>query len=162
MRMAGMRAGGEVSISIDAPPAVTWAVVADVSRIGELSAECHRAEWIKGASGPAVGARFRGHNRVRWMRWSRRCEILVCEPGREITWQTLPRWFDSSIWRYRFEPDGIGTRATASYEIVKVPPRPLVAWALRRMPHHADRRPDMLATLESLKRVAEREAARPS
>jgi ligand-binding SRPBCC domain-containing protein len=159
MGLVEMRAGGDVSISIDAPPEVAWALVADVTRIGELDTECRRAEWIGGASGPAVGVRFRGHNRVRRMRWSRRCEVLVCEPAREFTWQTLPRWFDSTIWRYRFEPDGNATRASASYEIVKAPPRLLAAWALRYMPHHADRRPDMRVTLESLKRAAEREAA---
>jgi ligand-binding SRPBCC domain-containing protein len=155
---AGFRTAGEVSIRIDAPPEAAWAVVADVTRVGELSEECRRARWIGGASGPVVGARFRGHNRVGRMRWSRRCEVVASEPGREFAWQTLPRWFDSSIWRYRFEPEGTGTRVTESYEIVKMPPRFLVAWALRRMPHHADRRPDMRRTLESLRAAAEREA----
>jgi hypothetical protein len=30
--------------------------------MGELSPECRRCEWIAGATGPAVGARFKGTN----------------------------------------------------------------------------------------------------
>jgi hypothetical protein len=40
-----------------------WDLVSDVTRVGEFSPETFEAEWLGGASGPEVGARFRGHVR---------------------------------------------------------------------------------------------------
>ena len=45
---------------IDAPPDVLYDLVTDVRRMGEWSPETVEADWIGGASGPEVGARFRG------------------------------------------------------------------------------------------------------
>ena len=48
------------SIDIDAPPDVVWRLVADITRMGEWSPECWKAEWEGDATGPAVGAHFHG------------------------------------------------------------------------------------------------------
>ncbi|MEP6623116.1 MAG: SRPBCC family protein, partial [Acidimicrobiia bacterium] len=53
--------GGSVTIHMDASPEAIWALVSDVTRIGEYSPETFEAEWLDGATGPAVGVRFRGH-----------------------------------------------------------------------------------------------------
>jgi len=37
-----------------------WDLVSDITRIGEFSPETFEAEWLGDATGPAVGARFRG------------------------------------------------------------------------------------------------------
>ena len=34
------------------------------------------AAWIDGAAGPAVGARFKGHNRKGRTRWPTTCEVI--------------------------------------------------------------------------------------
>jgi carbon monoxide dehydrogenase subunit G len=47
-----------VSIRIQAPPEQLWAMIADVTRVGEWSPETVSAEWVDGAAGPAVGAKF--------------------------------------------------------------------------------------------------------
>ena len=47
--------------------------------------------------------------------WSRTCEIVVYEPGREISWRTipsLPLHNDSTIWTLTVEPEDDGTRIT--------------------------------------------------
>jgi Polyketide cyclase / dehydrase and lipid transport len=156
-----MRGSGAVSLEIAADADTLWALVADVTRVGEINEECLRADWRGSATGPALGARFRGHNRVRWMRWARTCEVVGCEPGREFAWQTLPRWFDSTIWRYRFEPAPGGTVVTHSYEVTNMAPRLLVGPTLRLIPHHADRRADMRASLDLLAQAAGANAASP-
>src|SRR4051812_29945801 len=53
----------EVSIEIEATPEDVYALVSDITRMGEWSPECRRCTWTKGASGPAVGARFRARNK---------------------------------------------------------------------------------------------------
>jgi hypothetical protein len=52
---------GSVTVHMDASPDRVWELVSDVTRVGEFSPETFEAEWLGGASGPEVGARFRGH-----------------------------------------------------------------------------------------------------
>jgi len=155
-----MRTSGEVTILIGADPATLYGLVADVTRIGEFSPECHQARWQDGASGPVAGARFRGRNASRWIRWSRRCEVITADPGRQFSFRTIPTWLkrDSTDWTYRFAPTSDGTAVTESYEITRLPPRPMLAVIRRLLPHHLDMRPHMENTLAALKTTAERDA----
>lgn len=158
-----MRRTGEASVRVDAPPNVVYGVVSDVTRTGEWSPECRRCKWLDGASGPAVGARFRGWNRSGLVRWSRLVEVVVAEPGREFAFRTLPDRFnrDSTTWRYQFEPDGDGTLVTEAYEIHELPGFPISIIVRLFVRHHADMRPHMRQTLERIKVIVETEA-RPS
>ncbi|HLH29443.1 MAG TPA: SRPBCC family protein, partial [Acidimicrobiales bacterium] len=54
---------GSITVHMDAPVEKVWELVSDVTRIGEFSPETFEAEWLDGATGPAVGVRFRGHVR---------------------------------------------------------------------------------------------------
>ena len=47
----------EVSTEIAAAPETVYALVSDITRMGEWSPETVRAVWTRGATGPAVGAR---------------------------------------------------------------------------------------------------------
>ncbi|WP_374068755.1 SRPBCC family protein [Rhodococcus sp. CX] len=73
---------------MDATPEQIWAVLADVTRIGEWSSECHGAEWLDGATVPRVGARFRGRNRVGPIRWTRVCTITEVSAPRVLAYRT--------------------------------------------------------------------------
>ena len=53
-----MSMGGEVSLHMDARPEEVWALVSDVTRIGEFSPETFEARCRRGSTGPEVGARF--------------------------------------------------------------------------------------------------------
>ena len=111
----------EASINIAAEPAVVWSLVSDVARMGEWSPVCRRVEYLDGATSPAQGARFVGHNRQFGARWSRTCVITTCVPHRELAFETLFRDAVGTRWRYRFEPRDSGTRVVESYELVAVP-----------------------------------------
>ena len=112
----------EASMQIEAPPAAIYELVADVTRMGEYSPECFRCLWLDDG-GPRVGARFRGTNRFGLARWSRVCEVLVAEPGREFAFRTVARfpYADSTTWRYTFQPADAGTWVTESYQVTKLP-----------------------------------------
>ncbi|MGZ6965640.1 MAG: SRPBCC family protein, partial [Acidimicrobiia bacterium] len=47
---------GSVTVHMAAPPQQVWELVSDVTQIGRYSPETFEAEWIDGATGPAVGA----------------------------------------------------------------------------------------------------------
>ena len=108
---------GDVSVSreIAAPAEVLYAMVADLPRMGDWSPECERVEWTKGASAPAVGATFKGHNRSGSKAWSTHGAVVAADPGREFAFEVrsvlnLP----VARWGYTFEAIDGGTRVVES------------------------------------------------
>ncbi len=150
------RTSGSVERVVPIDPDSVYAVVSDVTRIGERSRECHTAIWLPGAPAGAVGAAFRGSNRAGWAaRWSRRCEVVVADPGKAFAFRTLPERLDvtrrdSTTRRYDLEPVDAGTRVVHSYEITTLPAQPMRALYGLLLPHHRDMRPQMQANLEAL------------
>ena len=82
--MAAEGIEGQATIQIQAPPENVYAMLSDVTRMGEWSPECAKAEWIEGATGPVSGARFKGSNRRGLAVWSTKPRVVVADPGREF------------------------------------------------------------------------------
>src|SRR5207253_73588 len=96
-----------VDVEIAASAERIYGLVADMPRMGEWSPECESVEWTGDSDGPALGARFVGHNRTgpkRLIKWSRHGRVLAADPGREFAFITQEGNRDSTVWRYRFEP----------------------------------------------------------
>jgi uncharacterized protein YndB with AHSA1/START domain len=106
----------EVTEQIDAPPEQVWELVGDPVALAGLTAECHSMAWVGRTTGPAVGARFRGHNRSGWRRWTTTCVIVRYEPGSEIAWDVAVGPLAVARWSYRVEPDGQGTTVREAFE----------------------------------------------
>lgn len=105
---------------IDAPPEVLYALVSDVTRTPEYSPEVVRCEWIDGATGPVVGARFKAINHAgRVPDWPNKPVVTVAEPGRSFAFERTEVGAGTIEWRYRFEPQGTGTLVTESYTVLK-------------------------------------------
>ncbi len=140
---------------MDAPPEQVWAVLSDVTRIGEWSHECREAVWLAGGpAGPVVGARFRGRNRAGLVRWGRACEVTVAEPPRRFAYRTAGSWVgDSTEWTFDLEPVGTGTRIVQSFRVLSLP-----RWAdlviCLLVPEHQDRQAALAADLVRLGRRA--------
>ncbi|MBW0094222.1 SRPBCC family protein [Pseudonocardia sp. KRD-184] len=110
--------------TVAASPEVVYDLVADLPRMGEWSPECVRVEWTGGATGPAVGATFVGHNRTGprgVIRWSRRGRVLAADRGREFAFVTEEGGRESTEWRFRLEAVDGGTRVTESYDVHWLP-----------------------------------------
>ena len=113
-----------VSVVVDAPAEAVYDLVAEITRMGEWSPETAQVEWVDGATGPAVGARFLGHNisgPFNLMRWSRHGTVRVADRGREFAFATEEGGREGTVWRYRFEAIDGGTRVTESYEVEWIP-----------------------------------------
>lgn len=153
-----MTSTGEATVSIRAGAEQVWAMVADVTRMGEWSPETERAEWIDGATGAAVGARFKGHNRRGRTKWSTTCEVIEAEPGRSFAFAVGKAAKPDTIWRYRFEPAGDEVTVTESFELTK-PLGSFTRLLTRVTTGVKDREADLTegvrATLASLKEAAE-------
>jgi uncharacterized protein YndB with AHSA1/START domain len=142
---------------VDASPTAVWEVVGDPRRTGEWSHECLDVQFVDGGTTPAVGARFRGRNQVGKNGWSRTCEIVGLEPGREISWRTIPSWpmyNDSTIWTITVESEGGDrTRITQRYDVVKLGPV-MDRLIYQFVKVHRDRRAELTADLGRLGDVA--------
>lgn len=105
----------EVSTTVAAAPEAVWALVSDVTRMGSWSPETTGCRWLGGATGPAVGARFRGTNRKGLRRWSTTCEVTAADAGRRFAFEVTYGPVRISTWDYTFSPDGAGTRVVESW-----------------------------------------------
>ena len=106
----------EASIHVDAPPEAVYALVSDLPRMGEWSPECVKCEWLDGATGAAVGARFKGHNKRGARRWSTTGVVVEATPGREVAWDVTSVFgLPVARWRYVITPSpGGGSDVTES------------------------------------------------
>ncbi len=146
---------GQAQVFIKASPLEVYNMVADITRMGEYSPECFRAEWTGETRQPVVGARFRGHNKWRINRWSREAEITAAEPGYRFEFRTIPTpiYRDSTDWSYRFEAVEGGTLVTETFKL-------MMAWLPIRLLEKYSGRPKnsergMQTTLERIKAAVE-------
>lgn len=145
-----------VTVTMRAPPEKIWALITDVTRIGEFSPETLEGRWIDGATGPAAGAKFQGHvkrNARPPMYWAT-CRVLACEPNREFTFAVVVGGKDANTWSYRLQPGEGGTAVTESYALTPG----LVArvyWTLLGRLRSKANRNGMRTTLERIKKVVE-------
>ena len=93
-----------VTLHVDAEPLRVWELVSDITKMGTYSPEVFEAEWLGGATGPAVGARYRGHvkRNERGPTYWTVCEITECVPGEVFEFAVVMRDKPVNIWRYEF------------------------------------------------------------
>lgn len=103
--MAPMGEPVEVSVDVAAAPSTLYALVSDVTRMGEWSPENVGCTWLGGARTPVVGARFKGKNQRGWRRWSTVNEVIEAEPGEVFAFRTSSMGLPVAEWRYRFDGD---------------------------------------------------------
>ena len=109
----------EVTLTIAAAPEKVWDLVSDVTRIGEFSPETFEARWTHGATGPAVGARFKGHvkrNGVGPTYWSP-CTVTKCVENEVFEFAVGLDGNALTTWGYRLEAEGDGTRVTEYFRL---------------------------------------------
>lgn len=112
---------GAASAYINADPARVYALVSDVTRMGEWSPECQGADWAEGFNGPAVGAQFHGHNKRNGNEWTTPNTVLAAEEGREFSWVVGTAEFQVCRWSFTFEPKDGGTLVTEAFELGEQP-----------------------------------------
>lgn len=103
------------STTVAASPQRVWELVSDLPRMGEFSPENAGGSWVGGATGPAVGAVFRGRNRRGLHRWSTRCTVTRCEPGRAFAFAVSSTGMPVADWAYELQETADGCRLTETW-----------------------------------------------
>ncbi|AZS89081.1 SRPBCC family protein [Streptomyces griseoviridis] len=154
----------EVRTWIDAPPERVWPLVSDIALMPELSDELRSAEWLDGATKPALGARFLGRSRHDALgEWSTTSYVVECAPARAFAWAVQDVAEPTALWRFGLRAERGGTELT---EWVRMGPGSSgLSRAIERMPEKEQKivfvrlrefERNMTATLDRIKRLAER------
>ncbi len=148
---------GSATVRMAAPAQRIWDLIADVRNTGKFSPETFEAEWLDGAAGPAVGARFRGHvrrNEIGPVYWTT-CRVTECEPGREFGFEVLVGDRPVNHWHYRLAPTADGTEVTESFRMADSPLTAMYFWVFGGFLRQRRNIRDMRRTLERIRDVAE-------
>lgn len=154
-----------VTVHMNAPAEKIWEFVSDVRNTSRYAEETFEAEWLGGATGPAPGARFRGHvlRNGRPPAYWTTCEITHCEPGREFGFVVLgPGNRRINNWHYAFAPSGegsgvgggVGTDVTESFRLEENL-FTKAFWAVAGKLRGRTNRRNMQKTLEKIKAIVE-------
>ena len=153
----------EDSVTIERNPAEVYAIISDVTRIGELSPVCKSGAWDDEAQAGKEGAWFTGHNVLGSRSWDTHCKVVAAAPGREFTFinHGPGRELQLVRWGYSFAPEGAGTKVTETWQVLPSypdfvlsnDPNADVAARVDGMAKLA--RDGIRETLDNLKRIAE-------
>jgi hypothetical protein len=153
----------EVHVVIAAAPRAVWPLVSDIQLPARFSTEFQGGEWQDGATGPALGARFKGRNfhaaRGEWESESTICEY---QPERQLGWSVGDPGLPAARWRFTLQPEGGGTRLV---QWVQLGPGPSgISSLIEAMPDKesrilrrrlAEHQANMEATVAGIKALAE-------
>lgn len=113
---------GEARVEVRAPADYIYALISDVTRMGDWSPETDRCEWLDGATHAAVGVRFRGANHLGPIKWHTECTITAATPGEEFAFSVMhPNGREETRWRYVLTPTAAGTEVVETYEFLWCP-----------------------------------------
>lgn len=147
---------GAVTVTMTASAEQIWQVITDIRNIGRYSPETFEAEWLDGATGPTLGAKFRGHvrrNEIGPVYWTT-CRVTACEPGREFGFEVLVGDRAVNNWHYRLTPAQGSTDVTESFHLNASPLVSLYSIFGGQLRRRRNLR-DMRKTLERIKAVVE-------
>jgi hypothetical protein len=102
------------SIFVSRDPEFVYALVSDVTRMGEWSPVCRECWWDGPAEGPRVGAWFTGRNETPERVWETRSQVTVAD-GRSFVWEVNGGWVR---WGFTVAPEADGTRLTEQWRLL--------------------------------------------
>ena len=145
-----------VSTRVEAPAQKVYELLSDLTRMGEWSPETRKVSWRGGATGPTVGATFRGWNKHGVVWWFTDSKIVKAEPGKELAWDVSSLGQPVARWSYRFEDDGAGgCTVTEAWEDKRVPMSKLLGRITGVSDRATHNKKGMEETLARLKAAAE-------
>ena len=145
-----------VSREIKAPASTVYAMVADLTRMGEWSPENTGAKWLGNATAAKPGAKFQGTNKNGSKNWKTVGLVTAADADRLVEFKVKAGPLKVADWRYEIESVGDGCRVTESFTDLR---GGLIKFIGSRATGVADRdahnRAGMEKTLENLKAAAE-------
>ncbi len=144
-----------VSRDIAATPERIWALVTDLTRMGEWSPENKGGEWSEGATGPALGACFKGANSNKNRNWKTTVVVVAFDAPTKFAFALRvgkAHWCD---WVFEIEPIANGSHVTHSWIDRRSKLTNWVGGIVSKVENRAEHNSkNMAATLEALAKTA--------
>jgi len=102
------------SVEISATPEKVFYFIAHLERMGEFSPENTGGEWIRGANGPAAGARVKGTNARSGQHWTTLATVTTYLPPTAFAFDVTAGPFKVAHWAYEIEATHAGCKVTES------------------------------------------------
>ena len=125
-----------------------WGLVTDIALPARLSPELQRVQWLDGAQGLAIGARFAGYSHHRLVGdWRTVSHVVELEEQRVLGWAVVDPdggYGDPApdpakplaAWRFELEPEGTGSKLG---QVVRIGPgRSGISLAIDRTPEREE------------------------
>jgi hypothetical protein len=111
------KASGTVRIA--ASPETVYAMVSDLTRMGEWSPEATGGEWLGGATCAAVGAKFKGSNANGDKKWKAVSTITEASEPTRFAFMNGIGPLKTAEWRYEITPvdGGAACEVTESWQL---------------------------------------------
>jgi hypothetical protein len=103
------------SIDITATCDAAFAAISQLEEMGTFSPENTGGAWLGGATGPAVGARFKGTNSNGSKSWTTTAKVVECTAPTTFAFDVSVGPFKVAAWRYDLEEIPGGVRVTESW-----------------------------------------------
>jgi hypothetical protein len=103
------------SIDIECSPEAAFAVITDLPNMHRLSPENTGGEWIGGATGPKVGAKFKGTNARDRDTWFTIAKVITYDPPSRFGFNVTFKVFNIARWEYSIETAPGGCRVTETW-----------------------------------------------
>jgi hypothetical protein len=103
------------SIEINASPDVVFRTISDLPAMGSLSPENTGGQWVKGAQGAAVGAKFKGTNVRGTKSWTTDVTVVEFTPPSAFAFEVKVGPAKVARWTYAVEATSMGSRVTESW-----------------------------------------------
>jgi uncharacterized protein YndB with AHSA1/START domain len=144
------------STTVDAPPEVVFALVADPRQHPRIDGSGSVRGLIVGPDRLSKGETFGVSMKLFGLPYKIRNRVVEFEPDRLIAW----RHFGAHRWRYELEPTAGGTRVTETWDCTRYDPASFAALRLLGFPERNRR--GIAETLVRLKAAAEADARQAS
>lgn len=103
----------EASVEIQAPAAVVWSMVSDVTRMPEWSPQVQSVRLRSGFDEVRLGTQFTNRNALGELDWVTHGEVTAFEPEAELAFFVTENWV---TWRFVLTPTATGTLLTQRRE----------------------------------------------
>jgi hypothetical protein len=104
------------SIEIAVSPDVAFAAIADLPSMGRRSPENTGGEWLNGATGPALGAKFSGTNAQGSDTWSTVARVTTFDPPHTFVFEVTYGMWRIARWGFSIERTPSGCRVTEKWK----------------------------------------------
>ena len=104
-----------VSKEIEATSEEVWSLITDLPSMGRWSPENDGGDWIRGATGPELGAKFRGKNSWKGRSWKGPVTITEYDAPRRFTFELRFGPLGGADWIFDIEPTSNGCKVTETW-----------------------------------------------